>query len=85
MEDDYDHQSSGKKPEVGTLSWYTLVLGILRGQQNGKVRLISFYDYRTRVIISRSLYTFYPLFEVQKRFFQGSFILKLWLVFKSWL
>ena len=42
--------------------------------------------YRTRVIITRGLYTFYPLFEVQS-FFQGAFFLKFWpyvgLVFKS--
>ena len=30
-------------------------------------------DYRTRAIITRGLYTFYPLFEVQKRFFKGLF------------
>ena len=45
------------------------------------------YVYRTRAIITRDLYTFYPLFEVQKRFFQGAFFLKfwpyVWLVFKS--
>ena len=29
--------------------------------------------YRTRAIITRGLYTFYPLFEVQKRFFKGLF------------
>ena len=29
--------------------------------------------YRTRAIITRGLYTFYPLFEVQKRFFKGPF------------
>ena len=28
-------------------------------------------NYRTRAIITRGLYTFYPLFEVQKRFFKG--------------
>ena len=31
------------------------------------------FDYRTRAIITRGLYTFYPLFEVQKRFFKGLF------------
>ena len=31
--------------------------------------------YRTRAIITRGLYTFYTLFEVQKRFFQGGFFL----------
>ena len=30
-------------------------------------------DYRTRAIITRGLYIFYPLFEVQKRFFKGLF------------
>ena len=43
--------------------------------------------YRTRAIITRGLYTFYPLFEVQKRFFKEFFFLKfwpyVWLVFKS--
>ena len=29
--------------------------------------------YRTRAIITRGWYTFYPLFEVQKRFFKGLF------------
>ena len=43
--------------------------------------------YRTRAIITHGLYTFYPLFKVQKRFFKGLFFLKfwpyVWLVFKS--
>ena len=30
-------------------------------------------DYRTRTIITCGLYTFYPLFKVQKRFFKGLF------------
>ena len=46
-----------------------------------------FCKYRTHAIITRGLYTFYPLLEVQKRFFKGSFFLKfwpyVWLVFKS--
>ena len=29
--------------------------------------------YRTRAIITRGLYSFYPLFELQKRFFKGHF------------
>ena len=29
------------------------------------------YNYRTRAIITRGLYTFYPPLEVQKRFFKG--------------
>ena len=29
------------------------------------------FKYRTRAIITRGLYIFYPLFEVQKRFFKG--------------
>ena len=41
----------------------------------------------TRAFITRGLYTFYPLCEVQKRFFQGAFFLNVWpyvwLVFKS--
>ena len=31
------------------------------------------FIYRTRAIITRGLYTFYPLFEVEKRFFKGLF------------
>ena len=31
------------------------------------------FNYRTRAIITRGLYTFYPLFEVQKRFFKELF------------
>ena len=31
------------------------------------------FNYRTRAIITRGLYIFYPLFEVQKRFFKGLF------------
>ena len=30
--------------------------------------------YRTRTIITRGLYTFYSLFEVQKRFLRGFFL-----------
>ena len=30
--------------------------------------------YRTRAIITRGLYSFYPLFEVQKRFFKGLYL-----------
>ena len=43
----------------------------------------SFYIYRTRAIITRGLYTFYPLFGVQKRFFKVQFWPYVWLVFKS--
>ena len=35
------------------------------------------YVYRTRAIITRGLFTFYPLFEVQKTFFQGVLFLKI--------
>ena len=49
--------------------------------------LSNFVIYQTRAIITCGLYTFYQLFEVQKRFFQGAFFLKfwpyVWLVFKS--
>ena len=31
-------------------------------------------NYRTRTIITRGLYTFYPLFEVQKRFSRNIFL-----------
>ena len=40
------------------------------------------FDFRTRAIITRGLYTFYPLLEVQKRFFL-KFWPYVWLVFKS--
>ena len=43
--------------------------------------------YRTRAIITRGLYTFYPIFESQKRFFKEFFFVKFWsyvrLVLKS--
>ena len=46
-----------------------------------------FTIYRTRAIITRGLYTFYPLFEFQKRFSRVFFFLKfwpyVWLVFKN--
>ena len=35
---------------------------------------VSDSKYHTRIIITRNLYTFYPLFEVQKRFFKGLFL-----------
>ena len=35
--------------------------------------IITKYIYRTRTIITRGLYSFYPLFEAQKRFFKGLF------------
>ena len=38
-----------------------------------KIFFMLFPNYRTRAIITRGLYTFYPLFEVQKRFFKGLF------------
>ena len=39
--------------------------------------------YRTRAIITRGLYSFYPLFGVQKRAFFLNFWPYVWLVFKS--
>ena len=38
------------------------------------VIVYKFFEYRTRAIITRGLYSFYPLFEVQKRFFKGFFL-----------
>ena len=35
-------------------------------------------EYRTHAIITRGLYIFNPLFECQKRFFQGDFFRKFW-------
>ena len=35
--------------------------------------LVVLFIYRTRAIITRGLYIFYPLFEGQKRFFKGLF------------
>ena len=32
-----------------------------------------FFNYRTRAIINRGLYTFYPTFERQKRFLRSFF------------
>ena len=32
------------------------------------------FQYRTRAIITRGLFTFYPLFEVQKRFIKLLFL-----------
>ena len=40
---------------------------------NGKSFPSYFSIYRTRAIITRGLYIFYPLFEVQKRFFKELF------------
>ena len=34
---------------------------------------LSLFKYCMRAIITRGLYTFYSLFEVKKRFFQGAF------------
>ena len=39
---------------------------------------VSSFNYPTRVIINRGLYTFYPRFDVQKRFFNGAFFLNFW-------
>jgi hypothetical protein len=36
--------------------------------------LITKFDYRMRAIITRGLYTFYPIFEGQKRFFKELFL-----------
>ena len=45
------------------------------------------YNSRTRAIITRGLYTFYPLFEVQKRFFKelfsGMVSIQEWFLIKS--
>ena len=43
-----------------------------------RVRIQSLTIVRTRTNITRGLYTFYPLFEVPKTFFQGAFFLKFW-------
>ena len=37
------------------------------------IPLLEILNYRTRAIITRGLYIFYPLFEGQKRFFKGLF------------
>ena len=42
-------------------------------KQDFKLQVEISPTYRTRAIITRGLYTFYPLFEVQKRFFKGLF------------
>ena len=41
-------------------------------EKSGKPLIL---NYRTRAIITRGLYIFYPLFEVQKRFFKELFFL----------
>ena len=33
----------------------------------------TYTTYRTRAILTRGLYTFYPIFEAQKRFFKELF------------
>ena len=46
------------------------------GHQNvQRLDFLRYVVYRTRAIITRGLYTFYLLFEVQKCFFQGAFFL----------
>ena len=41
-------------------------------------KLLYAFAYHTRAIITRSLYTFYPIFEGQKTFIQGAFFVKFW-------
>ena len=57
------------------LSWFHPDFGDGRLYLNwiGQVDLHSF-DYRTRAIITCGLYTFYPIFEGQKRFFKELFL-----------
>ena len=55
---------SKKENKTTKVAWFEL-LSILKGCV---VRM-----YRTRAIITRGLYTFYPLFEGQKRFFKEFF------------
>ena len=47
--------------------------------------LAQHFIYRTRAIITRGLYTFYPLFKAQKRFFKGLFFLNSGLMYGKYL
>ena len=50
-------------------------IGAILKTQLGQIRyeVAVTYIYRTSAIITCGLYTFYPLFEVQKRFFKRLF------------
>ena len=50
----------------------SLAVGMISELHN-TIKVVLFFSYRTRTIITHGLYTFYPLFEVQKRFFKGHF------------
>ena len=43
-------------------------------KSTSKIKFPAFSEYRTRAIITRGLYTFYPIFESQKRFFKELFL-----------
>ena len=60
---------------------YQCFISIYFYQLERTLELIS-SKYRTRAIITRILYIFYPLIEGQKRFFR-KFCVGVWLVFKS--
>ena len=60
---------------------YQYFISIYFYQLDRTLELIS-SKYRTRAIITRILYIFYPLIEGQKRFFR-KFCVGVWLVFKS--
>ena len=58
--------------------------GYERFQIKSGARTVIFFEniYRTRAIITSGLYTFYPIFEGQKRFLR-SFFRKILTLFKS--
>ena len=58
-------------PMVSIYGAHTTALLHVTNTSNNCADFASFY--RTRPIITRRLYTFYPLFEVQKRFFKEIF------------
>ena len=52
---------------------YHILIGIVISKNNKKEGPYKHMVYRTRAIITRGLYIFYPLFEGQKRFFKEVF------------
>ena len=67
--------SSG--PELYYNTWHSILnfcihIRLEESYNNGSVKVFS--NYRTRAIITRGLYTFYPIFEGQKRFFKELFL-----------
>ena len=77
------------KSDISMIICIELWYHYLRSHHKDNISLHQFsygLIYRSRAIITRGLYTFYPIFEGQKRFL-GAFFVKfwpyVWLVFKS--